>query len=378
MAIKDLDVAYNHLPNLFDRRRVPDAFDDNFLTIPIDDPDGVIPPPTQVEDPSTPRDVEEFMADDLDRGIPPEPIDLPDLEGGHAGAPVHRDPSQQAHPDALAFYLPFHYYYPDYWGVYLTVAGVNHLAREIRRLSTPRVSSRDAIRTARRFLYYHEAFHHHTECFAFRLETTHRRPLYRTGFAQLFQRTYFTNDCLEEGLANAHALKSTEKAPKPPPAAVRALETIVSNSPPGYNRGVEFRRRFRDHRSTFAELNHTVALPGIPDVPAAIWNAAPHLFNGIANVKSRVNYLLPRRARLAQRLPLGRPYRLREFTKQLKKVLGARQIPRLGTKHDVWESADGTKRTRVARHPGGIPTGTQLKILRDLGYLKGLNEFYHR
>ncbi len=74
MAIKDLDVAYEHLPNLFDRRHMPSTFDDDFFTIPIDDPDRVNPPPTPLEDPSTPRDIDDYMADDLDQDIPPDPL----------------------------------------------------------------------------------------------------------------------------------------------------------------------------------------------------------------------------------------------------------------------------------------------------------------
>ena len=31
-------------------------------------------------------------------------------------------------PDALAFYLPFHYFHPVWWGVYLLLEGVERLA----------------------------------------------------------------------------------------------------------------------------------------------------------------------------------------------------------------------------------------------------------
>jgi hypothetical protein len=72
-------------------------------------------------------------------------------------------------PDCFAFYLPFHYYHPTWWGVYLLLEGVLWLASEIVRRAGGRVSMKDAVCVARMFLYYHEAFHHKTECFATRI-----------------------------------------------------------------------------------------------------------------------------------------------------------------------------------------------------------------
>ena len=89
--------------------------------------------------------------------------------------------------ESLAFYLPFHRYYPTWWGVYLTFEGVTYLAGEICRHSGGLVSHRDAMRAAVTFLYHHEAFHHKVECFALRLELTHRTPMYTRGVERLFQ-----------------------------------------------------------------------------------------------------------------------------------------------------------------------------------------------
>jgi hypothetical protein len=69
-------------------------------------------------------------------------------------------------PDLFPFYLPFHFYYPEWWGVYLIYERVLWLAAEVIRRSNNSIGRRQAIESARIFLYYHEAFYHRTECFA--------------------------------------------------------------------------------------------------------------------------------------------------------------------------------------------------------------------
>jgi hypothetical protein len=121
--------------------------------------------------------LEALGPESLDLEIPPSVPGsggphVPGLE--HFGRPVpNSDQSRMPPPDNLAFYLPFHYYYPDWWGIYLLYDGVRWLAAEIVRRSRNKVGQRQAFESARLFLYYHEAFHHKTECFATRLELTH-------------------------------------------------------------------------------------------------------------------------------------------------------------------------------------------------------------
>ena len=55
---------------------------------------------------------------------------------------------------------------------------------EIIRRSGNEVGPSQAFETARLFLYYCEAFHHKTECFAIRLELAHRQAFYKTWFEQ--------------------------------------------------------------------------------------------------------------------------------------------------------------------------------------------------
>ena len=114
--------------------------------------------------------------------LSPEIIQV--LGGIHGGGPIpYTDHTKMPPPDCLAFYLPFHYYYPDWWGVYLLYEGVLWLRDEIIRRSGNEVGLRQALVAARLFLYYHEAFHHKTECFAIRLELAHRQAFYKNGLS---------------------------------------------------------------------------------------------------------------------------------------------------------------------------------------------------
>lgn len=110
-------------------------------------------------------------------------------------------------PDAFAFYLPFHYFYPKWWGVYLVLEPTLELAEFIRAQAGGILSSAESLAATRIFLYAHEAFHHIVESFGTRLEVTHRKPLFKEGFDRLYKRVYGSDACLEEALATASGLR---------------------------------------------------------------------------------------------------------------------------------------------------------------------------
>jgi hypothetical protein len=71
--------------------------------------------------------------------------------------------------------------------VYLLLEGVLWLASEIVRRAGGPVIRKDAISAARMFLYYREAFHHKTECFAARIGN-HSTKQVSSGFSPLLAR----------------------------------------------------------------------------------------------------------------------------------------------------------------------------------------------
>jgi hypothetical protein len=293
MKLVHLDVLHSEIPELFQTRGLSPAWGDGFVIVPIDNPESHLGDSAG----RSPLDEEALNYVDLEHlaaeptteiapmpTVPPEILDA--LGGAHPGAPASTiDAKEMPPPECFAFYLPFHYYHPTWWGVYLLLEGVQWLAHEIVRRSDGEVSAREAICAARMFLYYHEAFHHKTECFATRLEVTHRKPFYKTGFEHYFQKTIDTDDCVEEGLANATALELTWKSLRHEKID-RALVGYVADSPPGYRRGNEIRPQISPVRCQFAEENQLFCLPHLPRKSPAIWHTAPHMFHGISNIKS--------------------------------------------------------------------------------------------
>jgi predicted RNA binding protein YcfA (HicA-like mRNA interferase family) len=372
------------MPEVFQTRDVLPTWDEHFDVIPIDNVesfgDQIFTAHTNdMQGGILTSSILEIEASDL---LDSEDVfpDLPEVvgqifSGTHAGAPSpFSDKTKAPSPDSLAFYLPFHYYYPDWWGIYLLFDGVVWLAKQIQIHSAGRISGPFAIQAARLFLYRHEAFHHKTECFATRLETTHRKAFFKAGFERYYQSTLGTDDCLEEALANAYAYGEVLKKITAFPELEPALADYIKASPPGYRKGVDVAAaKFQPTKNKFAEENQRVCNPSLPHKDPDVWDFGTHMFDGITNIKSQVNYIIPRGSRLASRLrfkPLLPPNKL---IKKLRDMVGLELI-RHGGNHDVYRSAAG-KQTTIPRHPKDMTTGTLRSILRQLGISGGLEQF---
>jgi hypothetical protein len=131
---------------------------------------------------------------------------------------------------------------PTGGGVYLTVEGVFALGRFIERRTGGVMAPGEARVVSRLFLYGHEACHHAVECFATRLEVTHRTALYRRGFEALYQKTAGTDDAHEEALATAKGYALAGRVgrrlfkgqPAKRRAVLAALADYIVGCPPGY------------------------------------------------------------------------------------------------------------------------------------------------
>ena len=383
MSNARIDSLKDHMPEVFQNRDVLPDWNEHFDVIPIDNaesfgdqiftshtndmPGGVLTSSNLEIDAAALLDSEDVFPD------------LPDVvgqifSGTHAGAPTpFTDKTKAPSPDCLAFYLPFHYYYPDWWGIYLLFDGVVWLAKQIQIHSAGRIGGPFAIQAARLFLYRHESFHHKTECFATRLETSHRKALFKAGFERYYQSTLGTDDCLEEALANAYAYDEVLKKITAFPELEPALADYIKASPPGYRKGVDVSLDFHSTRNEFAEENQRICNPSLPPKSPDVWGVGTRMFDGITNIKSQVNYIIPRGSRLAKRLrfkPLLPPNKL---IKKLRDMVGL-ELVRHGGNHDVYRSAAG-KQTTIPRHPKDMKTGTLHKILRELSIPGGLEQF---
>jgi predicted RNA binding protein YcfA (HicA-like mRNA interferase family) len=377
------------MPNLFSLASTPHELSEDYIFVPIDKvedaqredarlPAGLVDAEqTDERDEITSESLEDAIAENLD-GFPLDVAPLDNLAnalpGIGAGGPVARSrfPGMPPPPDSLAFYLPFHFFAPTWWGVYLTVEGVGLVARDFMMLSGGRLRPKDAVTAAKLFLYYHEAYHHRVECFATRLELSHRKPLYVRGFQSHFSRVFGTDRCIEEGLANADAyLKTLRKVPLKPLGV--AIRKAIRKSPPGYRLGVKLSKEFKAMQARLAEVNFRESLPTHPRSKDRIWQSMGHLFDGLSNIRGRVNYILHRHSPLLARSRM-RP--LLPPTKLIKKLDAAVSMVfvRHGANHDIYRTGRGNT-VPIPRHPRDLNRGLLRKILKEAGIEIGLSEF---
>lgn len=365
------------IPELFEEIPLPEIDWDERELIPVD-ADGRIFDRLDIGDillPDTSREWPDFGP--KDRSLSGSNDLGGRTNGGYGGSLVGHNKTRGLYPptDALAFYMPYHFFYPYWWGIYFTWEGLVSLGAQIMSNARPRPSSNEALKAAHCFLYYHEAFHHRVECFATRLELVNRKPYYRTAFKEIYNRTALTNGCLEEALANATAANEVSKKLKNP-AIDEVILDYMRGQPPGYNQAELFLGvdEFREARSKFAEMNRAECLGCSPEKNTGLWDSVGYLFNGNTNIKSRINYLVPKDSPINARLPGLRPVLPpRKLVKKLGKLVGLRHV-RSGANHEIFESRDG-RRTQIPRHNKDLKKGLVKGILKDLGLDISLDEF---
>jgi hypothetical protein len=126
--------------------------------------------------------------------------------------------------DALAYYLPFHFYRGS-WGIYLKASGLLSVAAMLLRASAYLPGSA-LLELARQILLEHERFHFLTEVACSRAEVATARRLYNAYFSNHHAAT------LEEALANA---RSHRVALQKQPHSIRsAVEQWMLSMEPGY------------------------------------------------------------------------------------------------------------------------------------------------
>ena len=200
MAVDDLDILRQELPEVFTDQAVPVNWEEEWLVIPIDDPEAFQPqvetPPDYELAPDRPGITQDALAPS-DAAFSPE-SQIPDFgDTVFPGVPSEGPWPGVPPPDALAFYLPFHYFHPTWWGIYIVLERLHEFADALTKYSNGALTFNEAFNVGKMFLYGHEAFHHIAEAFATRLEVTHRFPIYTDGFERLFRRLYGTDDKLQ-------------------------------------------------------------------------------------------------------------------------------------------------------------------------------------
>ena len=190
------------------------------------DRDGVPAPPPASQVPDAPgTSVPHLDVEPQNRPLPPdwvnapsEPVDI--VTSGDRDAPPPDDsPTQGLAVEALAFYLPFHFYSDAKWGIYVRESGVTRLASELAGPAGTRAHGQ--VRAAWDLLLEHEAFHAMVECAATRAEVLLLDELYEPYFWSAVPH--------EEALANANAFRRMRSA------SVRPLaDAWMQTQPSGY------------------------------------------------------------------------------------------------------------------------------------------------
>lgn len=202
--------------------------------------------------------------------------------------------------DALAWYLPFHYYGPD-WGIYIKEAEVLNIAAMIKkRLGGGPSDWREAqqlCRVALSALYLHEAFHHKIESFATRLEISRLSPVYLRYDELVFRPLLGTDDVLEEAIAcfEMHSRLRNEKSfhgnvrAAVKSAALDFIQDWTLALPPGYRRGTD-RRLPGELGALMSQVAHgSQSLKQNPDD----WGVASQMIRGLFNKNLVAHVVVP-------------------------------------------------------------------------------------
>ncbi len=211
-------------------------------------------------------DIEAYLADRLVGNRTLGRVVLPPgkLRGGHPGGPVRIggtwDPGRTPVPEAIAFYLPAHYF-PISHGIYFIFENWVQFCVALYGYAAkygPPPNARQLIEASIRYLYPHEYYHHKVEMFGFRWEAFVRARFYAKSVNSLYKAAPTLPEDLEESLATAFglfAVRESVRAGKLPESLLRAVEDYCLVLPPHYSRGVAvFRQdRFDGAESSFLE-----------------------------------------------------------------------------------------------------------------------------
>ena len=297
-----IHILFEQLPEVFgiDKEIIKDPhFEDRWFFVPKDE---------FIDD----RDNESYVGRSID--APPgndfkNLIDLRETFSEHSTTYTPWD-LKDAHPptDALGFYLPFHYGYPKWWGIYLIYEGCVGLGVLIKDSDrSGKISTEQAFNAASNFIYHHEYYHHRIESFATRLEMTHRKPIFIDGIKRNKEKYKNSIDHIEETLANTYAylkIKDEYKRKKGKNEILLGLRSFMERQPIEYRESLNYlsTKKFKDLETDLFERYHLEIYPNKDDhLWDGIWNVAGGFSRGIGNIKSHVKYMIERDSTYAER-----------------------------------------------------------------------------
>jgi len=208
MKIDDnLEILNNELPEVFEGSKLPELWEE-WIFLPNDKEDDIHPifQSPDVNESFSPYDDTQISLENW-YNYSGRLIVFPSDSKGKDGPVSEWDANCLPPVDALGFYLPYHYYYPVWWGIYLLADGVESLSNFLMTCANGGISKNDAVKAAKLFIYYHEYYHHLVESFATKLEVILREPIFKTGFKKT-KKAYKALDRCKDGLVSEESLAS--------------------------------------------------------------------------------------------------------------------------------------------------------------------------
>ena len=420
--IEELREAF---PDIFDVKKIPgDWLDDVHV---IDRYDNY---PDPFEDELFP-DSENPVADMPDRIIPidDDEQELPDLDDllddadvltetngrlrerlgdDFPGAPSDTITGRVPVIEVYGFYLPWHKFDQDKWGIYIFAEGIVSLGKYFNALSKYRLPIKECNLLARAFIFHHEAYHNKVESFSARLEVVLRSPIFNGATCKLYQSKgfpVFPSPLLtlplsglfhEESLANAYAARMCRKVFSNYPKhqkknlqnlACSLIYKFIKTSPPKYRDAVNIVLNPWRYRDTLAasdkrfdavesEFNEEILKNSTHHGHSnpMLWNTQTKLMDPTLRRNASFSYLINKKSKLAKRLKLAVHYiPRRKLIKYMEKLIGGHEEI-TGGKHPR-KFISGNMRIPV---PGNknqeINMQTAKKILKQFGIFKSDTE----
>lgn len=280
--------------------------------------------------------------------------------------------------DCLAFYVPWHHFPGDLWGIYLVVEGVEWLGKWLHLATRRRLTLDESRYVAKTYLFHHEAFHNAVESFAARQEISLRAPVYKSGLRSMMG-DFSLRQRHEEALAEAYAadkirknafkkvrnlaIKAQKKA-----LAFAAVCHFISTGPQPYS----FAAPTLQKLETLKRLSHEFSedavarsvLPTPPLLPPQVWAASTHALHPTISRNKGFSYVVNSGHPLVTKRGLSVKYcSRRKFLQQVKAVVPGHEEP--GGVHPIYVCHDNGKRVPIPT--GSLASGTADVILKQLG-----------
>ena len=254
-------------------------------------------------------------------------------------------------------------------------------ATSIHSFSMRKKIARQFVYAAFLYLFLHEQFHHKVESLGFRALVATGKDKYSTYFQNVYEPTWWTDNCLEESLANSESYRRLAE-PKYKkslhPLVWSALRTYLATTmpfgPPGYRKGVDYFAEGPYRNGKF--LQQSLVIEGINPVgrfskvsPAPHhWSIAPNMIRGLFDISEQVFVIIPHgHSRvISHKAPPG-------FTTSTKGLVSALM------KHHGFTKTAGGKGSHIKMiHPSGkiitvpggrkdLSTGVLKSILSSIG-----------